>query len=81
MNLIKKASHFITASCTKKVFSPWWLSRIEVLLTEVSQINTNTWSHLYVEFFLTLQTYLQDRNRLIDIENKLVVSKRNGGIN
>ena len=46
-------------------------------ISEVSQTKTNiTWYHLYVESKKQYKwTYLQNRNRLSDIENKLMVTK------
>ena len=46
-----------------------------------SERKTNTiWYHLCVESKIRRKwTYLQNRNRLIDIENRLVVAKRDGG--
>ena len=53
------------------------------LESEVSQSKTNTiWYHLYVESLKKKRykwTYLQNRNRFTDLENKLMVTKREGG--
>ena len=51
-----------------------------IILSEVRQGKTNTtWYHLYVDLKKWYKwTYLQNRNRLTDIENKLMVTKRDG---
>ena len=48
-----------------------------ILLSEVTKRKTNTiWYHLYVESKIRHKwTYLRNRNRLTDIENRLVVAK------
>ena len=47
-----------------------------VILSEASQTKTNiTGYRLYVESKKTAQTYLQNRNRITDVENKLTVTK------
>ena len=56
--------------------------QLEILtLSEVSQRKTNaTWYHLYVESKIWHKwTCLQNRNRLRDIEYRLVVAKEEGG--
>ena len=52
-----------------------------IILSEVSQRKTNiTWYHLYVESKKMIQiNYLQNRNRLTDIENKLMITKGERG--
>ena len=57
-----------------------------ILLTEVSQKEKNTvWYHLYVESKIWDKlTYLQNRNRLTEVGNKVIVTKEErggGGIN
>ena len=49
--------------------------------SEVNQVKTNTiWYHLYVESKIWHNwTYLWNRNRLTDIENRPVVAKGEGG--
>ena len=51
------------------------------MLNEVRQSNTNTmWYHLHVESKIWHRwTYLQNRNRLIDTEDKLIATKREKG--
>ena len=66
-------------------FAAMWMDLEIIILSEVNQIKTNTIRyHLYVESKIWYKwTYLQNRNRLRDIENKLMVTKgeRGGGIN
>ena len=55
-----------------------------IIPSEVIQTKTNTWYHLHVESkMMNKLIYLQNRNRLTDIENKFIITKgeRNGGIN
>ena len=58
---------------------------LEVIIpSEISQIKTNIIYHLYVESKKKKiqRMYLQNRNRLTDIENKLKVTKgKRGGAN
>ena len=51
-----------------------------IILSEVSQKETNIiWNHLYVESKKWYKwTYLQNRNSLTDIKNKLTVTKGEG---
>ena len=43
-----------------------------LILSEINQRKTNKWYHFYVESKKRYKrTYLQNRNRLIDFENKL----------
>ena len=46
-----------------------------------SKIKTNIWYQLYMESEKKVTNYLENRNRLIDIENKLIATKgkRGGG--
>ena len=66
-------------------FAATWMDLEIIILSEVSQTKTNTiWYHLYVEAKIWQKgTYLQKRNRLADIENKLMTTKgeKRGGIN
>ena len=69
-------------------FAATWMDLEIIILSEVSQTKTNIWHHLYVESNFKKWykwTYLQNRNRLTDIENKLMVTKGEtgggGGIN
>ena len=72
-------------------FAATWMDLEIIIWSEVSQRKTNIiWYHLYVESKAKKEkkrykwTYLQNRNRLTDIENKLMVTngKRKGeGIN
>ena len=56
-----------------------------IILNEVHQTNANIIYHLYVESKKWYKwIYIQNRNRLTDIENKLMVNKGErleGGIN
>ena len=58
-------------------FAATWTDLEIIILSEVSQKKTNIiWYHLYVESKKMMQmNYLHNRNRLIDIENKLMVTK------
>jgi len=47
-----------------------------IMLSEISQIKTNTVYHFYVKYKNNINQYMQNRNRFIDIEKKLVVIKR-----
>ena len=62
-----------------------WMDLDTVILSEVRQRKTNiVWYHLYVESKKWYKwTYLQNRNRITDVENKLMVTKgeKGGGIN
>jgi len=53
-----------------------WMDLEIIILSEVIQTNT-IWHHLYVESKKndTNEFYLQNRNRLIDTANKLMVTK------
>ena len=64
--------------------SDWTTTAEIIILSEVSQTKTNAiWCHLHVKSKIWLKwTYLQNRNRLIDTENRLMVAKEAGrGIN
>ena len=59
-----------------------WMDLEIIILSEVSQRKVNIiWYHLYMESKKSWYkwTYLQNRNRLTDIENKLMVTKGEGG--
>ena len=58
-------------------FAATWMDLEIIMLSEVRQKETNTiWYHLYVESKIWHKwTYLQNRNRLTDIENKFMVTK------
>ena len=59
-------------------FAAMWMDLEIIILSEVSQ--TNIWYHSYVESKKWYKwTYLQNRNRLTDIENKLMVTKGESG--
>ena len=58
-------------------FATKWMD-LENIIFWLRKANV-TWYHLYVESKkLHKRTYLQNRNRLIDIENKLMVTKGKG---
>ena len=62
-------------------FAATWMDLEIIILSEVSQTKTNILlHHLYVESKIWHKwTYLQNRNRLIDLENKLMVTKEERG--
>ena len=63
------------------VVAATWMQLEIIILSEVSQTEkTNTiWYHLYVESKIWHKgTYLWNRNRITDIENRLVVAKGEG---
>ena len=64
-------------------FSATWMDLEFIKLTEVSQRKTSTtWYGLCVESKIMIQwPYLQNRNRLTDTENKLMVTKGERGVN
>ena len=62
-------------------FATTWMDLEIIILSEVSQKQKDNyhWYHLYVESKIWHKwTYLQNRNRLIDIENRLVLAKGEG---
>ena len=64
-------------------FAVTWMHS-DIILSEVKWRETNTWYHSYVESEKLVQwIYLQNRNRVLDVENKLMVTKQEdgGGIN
>ena len=46
-----------------------------IILSEVSQTETNTIYCLYVESKKIIQMNLQNRNSITDVENKLMITK------
>ena len=63
-------------------FAATWMDLDIFILSEVRQAKTNViWKHLYVESRKKgyKWIYLQNRNRLTDIENKLMITKGEGG--
>ena len=54
-------------------FAATWMDQEIVILSKVNRQRRNIWCTLYVESKKKIRTYLQNRNRLIDIEN--VVAK------
>ena len=60
-------------------FAATWMDLKSIILSEVSQIKTNIiWHHIYIESKRWYKwPYLQNRNRLIATENKLMVTKGN----
>ena len=67
-------------------FAATWVDLEIIILSEVSQTKTNIiWYHLHVESKKKKKwykwTYLQNRNRVTDFENKFVVTKKEFGIN
>ena len=62
------------------LFAAIWMDLDIVILSEVCQRQNIIWYHLYVESKNCYKwTYLQDRNRLTDIENKCMVTTEDGG--
>ena len=62
----------------KMPFATTWMDLGIIILSEVSQTEKDKfmWYHLYVEYKKWYKwTYLQNRNRLTDIENKFMVTK------
>ena len=61
-------------------FAATWMDLEIIILSEVRQRKTNTtWYHLHVDSKMRHKwIYLQNRNRLTDIENRLVVSNGEG---
>ena len=60
------------------LFAATWMDLEIIILSEVSQTEKDNiiWYHLYVESKKQYKwTYLQNRNRLTGIENKLTVTK------
>ena len=62
-------------------FAATWVYLEIIIISEVSQKKTNTiWYHSYGESNVWYKcTYLQKRNRLTDLEKKLMVTKMKGG--
>ena len=60
-------------------FAATWMQLEIIILSKIRKRKTNTMYHLYVESKTWHNwTYLQNRNRLTDTENRLVVAKREG---
>jgi len=64
------------------VFAATWMNLEIIILSEVSQRKTDIiWYHLCVEFKIWYKgTYLPDRNRLSNIENKLITKGERWGV-
>ena len=61
-------------------FAATWMDLEIIILSEINQLKTNVWYPLYVESKKQHKwTYLENRNRLTDIENKPTVTKMKGG--
>ena len=62
-------------------FAATWMDLEGITLSEISQRKTNiTWYRLNVEYKKWCKwTYLQNRNRVTDVEKKLMVSKGDWG--
>ena len=63
-----------------KPFAATWVDLEIIIISKLKKRKTNTiWYHLYVESEMWHRwTYLWNRNRLTDIENRLVVAKGEG---
>ena len=61
-------------------FAATWMHLEIIILGEVRQTKINTiWYHSYVEANIWYKwVYLQNRNRLMDMENRFMVVKREG---
>ena len=59
-------------------FAATWMDQEIVILSKVNRQRRNIWCTLYVESKKKIQTYLQNRNRLIDIENMVVKGEELG---
>ena len=60
-------------------FAVTWTDLDIIILSEVSQTKTAIWYYLYVKSKKWHKwTYLQNRNRLINLENKLLVTGDEG---
>ena len=56
-----------------------WMDPENIILSEVRQRKTNICYHLYVKSKKECKwIYIQNKNRLIDIENKFIVTKVGG---
>ena len=62
-------------------FAASWIDLEIIILSEVNQRKTkNIWYCLYMESKTWCKgIYLQNRNRLTDVENRFVVAKEGGG--
>ena len=59
-------------------FAATWMDQEIVILSKVNRQRRNIWCTLYVESKKKIRTYLQNRNRLIDIENMVVKGEELG---
>ena len=60
-------------------FAMTWMDLEIIILSEVSQTSM-TWYFLYMELKKWYKwTYLQDRNRVPDVENELMITKGKRG--
>ena len=80
MNGLRRCDTYTLLSHEKDRLLPFaatWM-QLEILFLRKRKANT-TWYHLYVESKTWCKwTYLQKRNRLTDIENRIVVAKKEG---
>ena len=62
------------------LFAATWMELETLILSEVRKRKTNTtWYHLYMESKIWNKwIYLQNRNKLMDMENRVVVTKGEG---
>ena len=62
-------------------FAATWMDLDIIILSEANQTKTNIiWHRLYVESEIWYKwTYLENRNRFTDIENKCIVTKGEKG--
>ena len=63
-------------------FAATWMQPESLILSEVNQKEKDKYhiNHLYVESKIWhKQTYLQNRNKLMDMENRVVVARGGGG--
>ena len=72
------AMEYYSAIETDKImpFAATWIDLEIIILSKISQRKANIWYHLYVGSKIQQKwTYLQNRNRPADIENRYVVAK------
>ena len=62
-------------------FAEIWMDLEFIILSDVSLTKKNMWYHLYVEIKIKIYkwTYFQNRKRFADTEDKLMVTKGEGG--